>query len=237
MRKTALVLCTALALACAVRADNTTIQLPSTVKGEPGDFITVKATTNGKIVRWYTPDKGLSVIPSELLRDPKTAIVYSKKPGKYRLLAYTAAGDEPSDLAECVVTIGEPPPGPDPGPQPGPEPGPVDPLVKKLQDAYNADSDPQKASLPAKLASLYRHGSDIAGSMSIATWDGLFSSMSKQASESGVAGKLSKVQAVIRDEVLSAFPTDRTKPLDQDGRVMAKVALMRAATLVEKIKP
>src|SRR5689334_14040074 len=73
------------------------IRLPAEVKGEVNDFITLKAETSGKIVKWIVLDKGLSMFPSDLLKDSKTAIVIGSKEGKYRIMAYTALDNEPSD--------------------------------------------------------------------------------------------------------------------------------------------
>lgn len=215
------------------------VRLPAEVKGQPGDFLVVKADTQGKIVRWYAPDPGLSLFPSELLRDTKTAVVIGRQPGRYRLVAYTAEGDAPSPVAETVVVLGNaPPPGPEPGPGPTPPPPPPsDPLVRKLQEAYGSEQDAGKATLLPKLASVYRHGSEAAQGPSVSTWDGLFGSMSRKAQETGTAGKLMGVQKILRDEVLNVFPSERTKPMDTDGRALAKVTLLRAAQLVESVKP
>lgn len=104
-----------------------TIKLPAEVKGEPGQFIRVAAETNGTEVRWLNLDTGLNLFPVDLLRDTKTAVVTAKAAGRYRLAAWTAKGDVPSEAAVCVVIIGSPgpiPPGPDPTP-PGPQPVPV----------------------------------------------------------------------------------------------------------------
>lgn len=119
----------ALVLFLAATASGQTITLPAEVKGNPEAFLSVPATTDGKVVRWVTMDAGLNVFPVELLKDSKTAVVTGPK-GRYRLLAYTAVGDVPSAPAICVVVIGEAPPvppvppGPDPVP-PGPTPGPA----------------------------------------------------------------------------------------------------------------
>ena len=104
-----------------------TIQLPDAVQVEVGDFVTIRATTEGKTVRWVVMDRGLSAIPPELLANPKIFVGLAKAPGACRVLAYTAAGDVPSMPAICLVTVRQPGPGPPgPGPPgPGPAPGPT----------------------------------------------------------------------------------------------------------------
>jgi len=108
------------------------LTLPREVSAEPGSFVVVPATTSGKTVSWKSIDPGLNLFPSALLKDTKTAVVIASKPGRYRLLAVTAAGDEVSEIAETVVVVGNPPPVPDPKPDDGktdpiPEPKPVEP--------------------------------------------------------------------------------------------------------------
>jgi hypothetical protein len=102
------------------------LTLPASVSGDPGDYIMVPATTACKEVRWYAVDKGLKVFPVQLLKDSKTAVV-SGPAGSYRLMAYTARGDLPSDPAICTVVIGTP--GPTPGPTPPAPPVPPAPPI------------------------------------------------------------------------------------------------------------
>lgn len=131
------------------------IKLPTEVKTQPGMFAVVKAETEGKMVRWYTPDSGLSLFPSELLSDKKTAVVVAQRAGKYRLVAYTATGDEPSEPAVCVLVVGDPPP-----PIPPIPPQPSDPLAKDLAAAFAADAGPDKAKHLGSLIELYKQMTD-----------------------------------------------------------------------------
>lgn len=96
------------------------VSLPAEVKGAPGELIQVPSDTPGKSVRWVALDAGLSLIPAELLKDSHTAVVSAARAGRYRLLAYTAADDEPSAPALTVVVVGEAPPTPPPPPPPPP---------------------------------------------------------------------------------------------------------------------
>lgn len=124
-----------LLLALAVPCWGQTITLPESLSGAVGQPVTVKADTDGEIVRWRAIDPGLFMIDPELLKTTKAISVWSLKPGKYRLIAWTAKGDVPSPEDECVIVVGDP--GPDP---PGPDPNPPDPepelseLGKKVRD-------------------------------------------------------------------------------------------------------
>jgi hypothetical protein len=105
------------------------LKVPAEAKGEVGDWITIPATTDGKIVRWVPIDSGLKVFPIELMKDSKTAVVHAPKAGIFRLMAYTAIGGEPTQPVTCIVVVGSPvPPTPPDPPDPGPvPPGPVPP--------------------------------------------------------------------------------------------------------------
>lgn len=98
------------------------ITVPVEVKGEPGEFLRIPADTKGKIVKWRVLDPGLNLFPVDLLKDTRVAVVTGVKAGKYRVWAWTAIGDSPSDAVQCVVVIGQLPPGPGPGPGPSPPP-------------------------------------------------------------------------------------------------------------------
>jgi hypothetical protein len=117
------------------------VTLPAEVKGDVGAFVVIVAQTDGKAVRFVPLDGGLSVFPSELLNNRKVTVVVASKPGRYRILAYSAAGDEPGEPAFTTVIIGNP------GPEPGPTPGPTSPLTKALQSAFDGETDADKAKL------------------------------------------------------------------------------------------
>ncbi len=115
------------------------LALPLSVRGDVGSFIKVSAVTNGAEVRWFPASSGLNVFPGELLRDTRSTVVTATNAGQYRLIAYTALGDMPSDPAETLVVVGNAPapaptPGPSPNPQPGPNPNPVPPPPVTIPD-------------------------------------------------------------------------------------------------------
>ena len=78
----------ALILFLATQASAQSLTLPAEVKGDPGAFLSVPATTDGKAVRWVALDPGLNVFPVELLKSSMTAVVSGPK-GRYRLLVQT----------------------------------------------------------------------------------------------------------------------------------------------------
>ena len=135
------------------------LTLPKEVKGEPGAFLRVVAETPGKVVKWRPVDAGLNLFPVDLLKDTKVAVVVALKPGRYRLQAVTALADEPSDIVETTVIVGDAPdPGPDPGPGPQPKPEPDAELYKKLKPLYDGEASADKKKHSKALASVYRQG-------------------------------------------------------------------------------
>jgi hypothetical protein len=113
------------------------LTLPPNVAGDPGDFITIKATTLGTVVKWVTIDKGLKLFPTDLLKDSKTAIVTGQNPGVYRILAYTSDSNGPSDPVITTITINGTPT-PTPGPTPPPNPNPLPFTAKKPANVFQA---------------------------------------------------------------------------------------------------
>lgn len=100
------------------------IEMPATFTGAPGQFIAIRPIkTDGKIVQYFPLDNGLSVFPAALLNDTTATVVTAVKPGKYRLLAYTALADKPSLPVIVTVVVGDGNPEPVP-----PAPIPVPPM-------------------------------------------------------------------------------------------------------------
>ena len=100
------------------------LDVPASVRGEPGEFIPIVAK-GVKSAGFVAVDRGLSVLPSALLKDPNTTIVQATTKGKYRLLVYSVVNDAPTHkFVEVQVGDGntpEPTPPPD-EPKPNPEP-------------------------------------------------------------------------------------------------------------------
>lgn len=144
------------------------VEVPKEVAGEVGAFVTVRAKTDGKVVRFVPLDAGLNTFPSDLLADKKATVVTASAPGRYRLLAYSSVKDDPTEPAVVVVVIGGAAPVPDPKPKPDPKP--VDPeepkvdaeLLGKFRDALKADvaAGASKAKA-ADLASVYEEGAAL----------------------------------------------------------------------------
>lgn len=206
------------------------LELPKEVKGDPGAFLQVPAKTDGKVVRWKAVDPGLNLFPVELLKDTKTAVVTAARPGRYRLLAVTARGDEPSDIAETVVVVGEAPAPPEPGP--GPTPPPDSDFARAVKAAYASETAADKAKLVGQLAALYRQASAREFLDAVPTAGALFSAMAAAAQTLGVSGKLPAVQKAVQSRLVKDLPTEPSAALTLESRgVIAGVFREVAAAL------
>lgn len=81
------------------------LTLPPSVQGGVGKIIVISVETPGKVVKFVPLDKGLDFADSKLLASPKIAIVTAAQPGKYRVMAYSAVGDQPTDPSTCIVEV------------------------------------------------------------------------------------------------------------------------------------
>lgn len=131
-----------LILLCAAPAFAQTCKLPATASGDVDAKIPILAETDGANVTYLLPDKGITLTHGgEFGGDSKSALVFSCKPGTYRVWALSAKANIISPVAECVVTIGGAVP-------PAPPVPPVPPDVPvKVPDVVGKDFATAKAAL------------------------------------------------------------------------------------------
>jgi len=181
------------------------IDLPKEVKGKVGDFIQInsKAITD---VEWYIVDPGIQFLPFDLLKDKKTAILFTLNPGKYRVLAWTAKDSKPSPAYLCLVTIE--PNDFVPTPTPVPVPVPVEPtaLEKRLKPFYIKDDSPDKKTQLNQLKTLFGELQKLSLDTNITTIGELF----KAGAEISTTLLVDKVLVELRAE-LNAY-MDETLP-------------------------
>ena len=123
------------------------VTLPQEIYGQPGQFISIPSVTDCKSVQWVVLDAGLNLFPVELLRDTTTAVVSANSPGKFRVLAYAAKGDQASKPVITTVIIGDPP-------EPMPDET-TSKLIRELKSLYVSLSEDDKAGKVTKLSGLY----------------------------------------------------------------------------------
>lgn len=175
------------------------LSLPPEIRGEVAGFVTVTATTEGKLVRFLPLDGGLNVFPSNLLADPKSTVVSAAVPGRYRLLAYSSVADVPTPPAITTIIIGQVKP--DPGPQP-------DQLATALKGIYGGLQEQGQADQLSRLIETYRQGETIAADPSIQTTENLYQALVKTRKNAGVRdGALSAIRERIAQEWAASMGT------------------------------
>ena len=216
----------------AAKAGAASIAVPAEVRGLAGDFVRIQADTAGQ-VQWYAPDAGLAVFPPDLLRDSRTAVVIARTNGRYRLVAWTAAGDVPSPPAVCVVVIGDAPP---PGPEPGPNPGPVDPLVETFRLAFLSDgAGPDNVRALAHLVEVYRQGAAKARDSSVTT-AAQFQAILGATARAVIGESIINTRRAVWAEIVKVLPSETTA-LDAATRDKLAAAMERVAKALEEVKP
>lgn len=214
-------------------ADPPEISLPDEIQGRPSAFVTVRAATEGKIVRWVALSDGLNVFPSELLRDSRVTVVVAGVPGRYRLLAYTAAGDEPSEPAVTTVVIAgpTPPPVPPDPPGPNPPPDPTDPLTKKIRDALASDpgTPEQKRTWAAALAGFYTAMSAHVGTGQVDTVGDLLADYRNAIPAVLPTDAIPATRQVAGKEVAAVAGDDAAKKIDERLRLQLSDLFARLA--------
>lgn len=194
------------------------VRLPPEVRAAPGRIVTLKADTAGSQVRWLLASDDADLVP---FPDGKVALFCGPKPGRYRVFAWTAAGDVPGEAARCVVVVGEVPP------------GPADPFAADLRRLFAEDRTPDKAAHLAQLAAVYREAVAVAERAEVRTAGELAARIRKAAASLLPVDALTGVRKRIADEVAKHLPPDGEQPLDATTRRTAAELFDRIATSLE----
>jgi hypothetical protein len=198
------------------------IKLPAEAKGQPGRIVRLTAETAAKHVRWYLVSEDADLVP---FPEGRVALFSAPKAGRYVVLAWTAAGDVPSDAVKCVVVIGEPV-----------VPAPADPFARDLKKQFVEDGSADKAKHLAQLAALYREAIAYAEKVDVATAGDLANRIRAAASTLIPAEALVGVRKRIAEEIAKELPQDGDKPLDAATRVKAAKLFERIAARLEELK-
>lgn len=201
------------------------VALPAEVRAAPGRLVTLRADTAGAVVRWALASDDADLVP---FPDGKSAIFSSPKAGRFVVLAWTAAGDVPSEAARCVVVVGDPP-----APVP---PAPADPFAADLRRLFAEDASPDKAAHLAQLAAVYREAVRFAATADVRTAGELAGRIRAAAGSLLPADALVGVRKRIADEVARRLPADGDKPLDPATRAAAGELFDRIAAALEGVK-
>ena len=202
------------------------VDLPAEVTARPGRLVTLTAETDGRHVRWALASDAADLVP---FPGQKTALFCSPHPGRYVVFAWTAAGDEPSAAARCVVVVGDPAPVP-------PPPGPADPLAAEFGRLFAADDTPGKAAHLAQLAALYQEAVTFAARPEVRTAGDLAARIRTAAATLLPADALTAIRQRIADEIVEHLPVESDRPLDAATRSAAAALFARIATSLEAVR-
>ncbi len=205
--------------------DTPTVTLPAEARTPPGRVLKLAADTAGRQVRWALVSDDADLVP---FPDGKVALFCAPKPGRYTVLAWTAAADVPSEAARCVVVVGD-------SPSPTP-PSPADPLAADVRKLFADDPSPDKAGHLAQLAVLYREAVKYADAADVRTAGELAARIRTAASSLVPPGALVPVRKRVADEIAKHLPVDGDVPLDAGTRRTAAALFARVATALE-VKP
>ena len=200
--------------------------VPAEVRGEVAEFVSVIASTEGKVVRYVALDQGLQVFPSSLLANQRATVVTSAKPGRYRLLAYTSVADVPTEPVITTVIIGGS----------TPPPVPIDTLAEALGGIYGGSQERDKAATLARLITLYRAAPATIRSPMITTTEQLYAAMVAARKTAGIAdAALSPVRERIGVEWTAAMGAD-DRSLTPELRDAAITLATRIVSALETIR-
>ncbi len=204
------------------------LRLPAEVRGRPGRLVVVTAETAAARVRWHAcpgPDHP----DCWATPDGKTLLFCTPAPGRYQLLAWSAAAGEPTEAVACAVVIETP--------EPPVPPPPPDPFAAALRSAWDAETAPDKAQHRDLLAGLYRVAAqDTVRQPQLQTVGDLLGALQQAARSLLPADALSKVRAAIAAELRAKLPTVPTAPLDAAARDRCREQLERVAKALEALR-
>jgi hypothetical protein len=204
------------------------ITLPPELHGMPGAFISIPSATDGKQVQWVVLDKGLNLFPVELLKDSKTCVVTTTIEGRYRVLAYTAAGDNPSKPAITLVIIGSPP-----VPEPEPDnPEEASKLSREIRSIYRALNEDDKQGKALKLAAIYKGLIASAKDVSIETTGDLLQAAKVAANKVLAPNDLKEIRDKLSQQFVG-FPDDPSVIITAEMRVKFAVVFKDISKAIE----
>ena len=202
------------------------VTLPQEIYGQPGQFISIPSVTDCKSVQWVVLDAGLNLFPVELLRDTTTAVVSANSPGKFRVLAYAAKGDQASKPVITTVIIGDPP-------EPMPDET-TSKLIRELKSLYVSLSEDDKQGKVTKLSGLYASFASTVKGEEVQTAGELLGLCKEATARVLSPSDLREIRVRLQSE-MSGFPTDPDTKLDDKIKKMISGKFMEISKALERI--
>jgi hypothetical protein len=213
------------------------VTLPAKIEARPGRLTLIKAQTNGRVIKWVSMEDSADVLPYL----DNSCIFCAAVPGVYRILAYTALGDVPSDPALCTVTVRDSGsstrsdvPARSDTPEKPPA-APADPLYGPFLKAWRLETDLDKRRHKAQLAALYRQHSVLASDTRMTTWGMLLQTMILARKEKLADTVLPHLRQAMSDEMTPLLPHTYTARLEPSIRQAAASVFARVAAVLESL--
>jgi hypothetical protein len=197
------------------------ISLPAEVQTEAGWPVSVNADTTGKKVSWRVIGKAW------LFSQGHTALVGAPTPGTYEIMAWTAIGNEPTEAAICILTVGQKPP------VPGPVPQPDDPLVQALQDSFKTDGG--TAEQRDQLADVYAQFAKTVQDQPWTNVGQIFDTLHLSV-QGSVGDGLKKTRESIGKFLSSKLPTNRQAAVDQATKDLCSKSFIAVSKALKQVK-
>jgi hypothetical protein len=198
------------------------INLPKDLTVKPGRLLKIEATSAGKSIRWANTSDDADLIVSE---SGRWAIFSSTVPGVYKVFAWTAAGDNPSEASICAILVS------DPNPQPNP-PAPEDALKNAIKAIYGADNSPGKKGYKDSLQALWLEVAKKASDLDIRSVGELFSIAKQSSLKILPPGALLPIREKIATDINENLPTDPQVELTVEIRSKAAKLFNRYAEIL-----
>ena len=167
---------------------------------KPNEYVVVTPESGTGIVKYVPLSDGLNVLDSKLLKNPSSLVAIGKV-GKYKVLAYTAVNNVPSDPIYFNIIIGD-------------QPKPNNELEQIINSVYGADSNANKVQYKDKMLAGFKAVLADIGNMS--TVGDLNSSMRDKVSSKLAVGEGGALRSVLKDELAGQFGIDGDKELDRE---------------------
>lgn len=176
---------------------------------KPNEYVVVSPESGSGIVKYVPLSDGLNVLDSKLLKNPSSLVAIGKA-GKYKVLAYTAVNNVPSDPIFFNIIIGD-------------QPVPNNELEQIINSVYGADANANKVQYKDKMLAGFKAVLADIGNMS--TVGDLNNSMREKVTSRLSAGEGGALRSVLKDELAGQFGIDGDKELDKElaKRVLSNI--------------
>ncbi len=168
----------------------------------PGQFLVITPETKGTEVKYVPLQDGLTFLDQGLLKDKKTLVLTASKNGTYKLLAYTAIENKPSEPVFTTIVVGD-------------NPKPNNELEQILQSVYGADADPNKGQYRDKMLNGFK--AVLKDIDSLNTVGDLNTSLKDKLTSKLAAGEGGALRSVLKDELANQFGINPDLLLDKNN--------------------